>query len=281
MMSRMMMFFWIICFSFNASASAEIIEAYSLEEVKSYFDTLDSHSLVMWDVDHTLIVPADRVLRPGNEAIARQLGLQYMGKKSTEKWRELSSQLLNCLSYTLVDSDLPSLIISLQKKKIPVMAFTAMRTGKYGIIPSMENWRIQQLKQFEIDFSRFLPHHSGLSWQENTRGTPAFKEGILCSDGLNKGQVLDNFLKKIDWKPTYVIFFDDVLECLTSVEKTLNALNIPFIGIHFHAAKSLGSPVDMEIAHYQYKNLVEKGIWPSDQEAQLAVEKMTVENSHP
>jgi hypothetical protein len=273
-MMRTIFFILLYSFSFSSFLSAKIIEITNLELIQEYFNPLDDQSLVMWDVDHTLIFPSDSVLRPGNEVIAHELGLHYLGGRSHPNWNELISQVLSKVPFYLVDPQLPSLISSLQKKGIPTMAFTAMRTGSYGKIPSMENWRIDQLKCLGIDFSQFFPQHSGLNWQQTTSkfGKPAFKAGILCSDHLPKGPVLKTFFNTINWQPTQVIFFDDTLDCLISVEHTLKELNISFIGIHYHAAKYTQTPVNLKIAHYQYQTLAETGIWLTDEEAQATLQ---------
>lgn len=268
-MLRIMLISFLCFFSFSFHLSAKIIEAIYLEQIQESFHQLDDQSLVIWDVDHTLIFPSDSVLRPGNEAIAKELRQLYIGEKSREKWIKIISQVLSKASYQCVDPQLPSLIASLHKKNIPTMAFTAMRTGSYGIIHSMENWRINQLKCLGIDFSHFFPQHSELTWQEPAfkYGHPTFKAGILCSDHLPKGPVLKTFLKFIHLKPTQVVFIDDTLACLVSVENIMNELNVPFIGIHYQATKQMQSSINIEIAHYQYLILAEKGIWLTDAEA--------------
>lgn len=282
-MHRIIFFFGIFCFSLDSSLSAKIIEASHLEEVNEYFDNLDSQSLVMWDVDHTLITPADPILQIGNESITREIYQRYLGNKTNENKKELISRIFSRLPYCLVDSRLPHLISSLQDKGIPTMAFTAMKTGSFGVISSMEHWRFHQLKKVNIDFSDFFPMYSGLNWQVTSpkAGSPAFRSGILCSDHLDKGPVLDKFLQEIAWKPTQVIFFDDTLACLTSVENTLRALNIPFVGIHYHAAEAHITPIDPEIAHRKYLTLVEKGIWLTDEEARLELQPIAGEAKNP
>jgi len=280
-MSRHCLFIQIIFLLFYATLSAKIIPISNIEDSQGYFEGLDSQSLVLWDVDETLIIPSDQVLHPENHMIRKALIQHYMGNLSKEKFEEFVSQILSRTPYCLINHVVPHLISSLQNQGIHVMAFTAMGTGNYGSISSLEDWRIQQLRKLGIDFSRCFPQHSGLSWKEtiSTKGFPAFKDGILCSDHLEKGPVLHNFLHKIQWKPAQVLFFDDLLDCLISVEQALETLNIPFIGFHYQASQlKLGKPpVDLKLAHYKFQFLVQNGIWLPDEEALFMLQNVPAE----
>lgn len=276
-MFRIILFVAIFCLL--TPVYSEIIKASDLKEITTYLQKLDTQSLLLWDVDETLIMPHDQVLQPKNEHIAKELHHHYLGQKSREERHWLFSQILNYTPYQLIDPTAPQLIASLQQKAIPMIAFTAMRTGTLGVIPSMENWRFQQLKNLGIDFSAMFPQYSGLTWHEDflDEGSPVFKAGILCSDRLEKGPVLATFLQKINWNPTQVIFIDDCLEFLMSVEEALQDLDIPFIGIHYQAAYSFPSTINMEIAHLQYQILVDQGKWVTDQEASILLQEQQCE----
>lgn len=264
---------FLCCFSSQSFLVAKIIEKNDLKDIQKYFDHLDQQSLVLWDVDYTLMISTDKILLPGNEVIYSELISSYLDQEPNQRWNELISQIFIHSPIQLVDSKLPKIISSLQAKGIPTLAFTAMKTGSFGLIQSMENWRINQLHQLGINFSQLFPQYDGLNWKENTPylGSPAFKGGVLCSDSLPKGPVLKKFLTEIKQKPRRIIFFDDNLYCLKSVEKALKEMKIPFIGIHYLATKEMKASIDMTIAHYQFQTLLEKGIWLTDQEAQRAL----------
>lgn len=253
-----------------APLSSIIIEADDLKEIAGHFQKLDQHSLLLWDVDSTLIIPSDQVLKPGNEDFLDELNAHYLSDKSEEELTALVSRIYHRMPFCLVDEQVVDLISNLQKRSIPMLGLTAMRTGSFGIIESMEIWRVNQLRSLRIDFSLVFPQHSGLHWQETTpyNGLPAFKEGIICCDHLPKGIVLTTFLQKINWRPNDVLFIDDNLDFLQSVEGAMEALNIPFTGVHYRAVEKMISPaVDKEMGHRQFQALVNRKIWLSDAEA--------------
>ena len=258
----------------SAQVSSEIIESYDLKAVSEHFQNLDSESLLLWDVDETLIIAADLILKPGNEAVMYNIENHYFNDKSTQERRWLVSNIFHRMPFCLVEADVLPLISDLQQKSIPMLCLTAMRTGPYGAIDSMEVWRVNQLRKLGIDFSALFPQHSPLEWEETLpyKGYPAFKEGIICCDRVPKGIVLTTFLQKIDWRPNKVLFIDNDSDYLASVEEAMEALNIPFIGIHYRAVETMIPEVDEELAHHQFEVLVTEEIWLSDAEAKAAMQ---------
>lgn len=177
------------------------------------------------------------------------------------------------MPFCLVEEEAVSLISSLQMRSIPMLGLTAMRTGSYGIIASMEEWRVNQLRHLGIDFSSLYPRHSKMSWEEISpaAGRPAFREGIICCDRVPKGVVLTTFFQKIDWLPKQVLFIDDNFSFLRSVEESMEALNIPFTGVHYRAVEHMEAPLDEELAHHQFQILINEERWLPDAEAKASL----------
>lgn len=268
-----------ICATFAclcAPLSSEIIEAYHLKEFLHHLQDFDAESLILWDVDSTLIIPRDQILKPGNEDILNEIEMHYFHNKSPQEVRYLVSQVFQRMPFCLVDEEVATLVSALQNRSIPMLGLTAMRTGPFGVIESMENWRVNQLRLLGIDFSGTFPQYAHLTWEESSPrfGHPAIKEGVICCDHVPKGIVLTSFLQKIDWRPRQVLFIDDCLEFVQSVDAAMAKLNIPCICVHYRAVEKMETPVDEALAHYQLKVLVNEQIWLSDTEAK---ERLTIQ----
>lgn len=250
--------------------SATIIEAKTIQEVEDIFECLTPQSLLIWDIDHTLIYPKDKILGYRNEPLAFELSLRYLNRSNNQKWTDLITSILTQCSYQLVNPHLVNLISLLQTKQIPTMAFTALRTGCFGKIESMETWREKQLNTLGIDFTSFLSKCRSQRWEGTTFQTykPRFQNGILYSDRLDKGVVFEQFFPEINSQPDVVVFVDDTLQCLKSVAGVLEKLNIPFIGIHYLECSGISLKANPEIANFQYQTLADKEIWLSDEEAE-------------
>jgi hypothetical protein len=91
---------------------------------------------------------------------------------------------------------------------------------------------------------------------------------MLFADGADKGQVLKAFLSKIpQYKFKKVIFIDDKVKNLKSVEKVCKETGTQFIGVEYSYYKFKKHPIfDPERAKKQYKTLVLEKRWISDKE---------------
>jgi hypothetical protein len=166
------------------------------------------------------------------------------------------------------------------------MALTNCRTGKYGFIESLEDWRIAELKK--------LGYHFGASWPDIAKvslrsllqsselkevrdSNPVYKEGIVFSDRTGKkGPILEAFLAYAKVKPKKIIFVDDKKEFLESVEGFAKQNNIEYIGIRYTKASDEEPDFEENIATMQYKILEEEKKWLSDSQARELLNRQSI-----
>ncbi len=99
-------------------------------------------------------------------------------------------------------------------------------------------------------------------------GDAGYEQGVVLSGDLKKGEALKLYINEIAHKtPEQVIFVDDGLNNLQSVQKLCEELNIPFTGFHYEAKAFEGKVADPDVARLQFKVLSEKGQWLQDEEA--------------
>lgn len=252
---------------------AVIIEAPNLNQFEESLQTIDQQSLVLFDVDETLLLPKDLILNP----YAREIWNQY-AKETIENSEIVPpgkyddqyffGQVLSKIEYEVVDPKIVEIIRSLQSRDIKTIAFTRMPIGSLGIIPSMEDWRIEHLKKHQFDFSKAFPQFEEIKIDVLSTGIPSlFKKGMLCANKQDKGPVFITFLEAIQWKPLQVIFIDNRLDYLKSVENALDGTGIEFIGFHYRDVENRPRFVNEYLAKFQLMHLAKTGDWLSDQEA--------------
>jgi hypothetical protein len=235
---------------------AEIVSIESFAEVNE----IDSQTLVVFDVDEVLITPEDLVLRVRG----------FRSKYHDEITPELLSIALSETKYELVDPNAAKFIQDLQQRGIKTIALTRARTGKFGVIDCCAEWRIKQLSNLNIDFSKSFSEVPPMVFSEGEH--PAlYKQGILfVGDAeVSKGELLGAFFDRIGFHPKKVIFFDDQMKNLKSVEKELNDRDIAYQGFYFEALKD--DVIDVETAEKQLQHLIEKKKWLPKIDAKIQV----------
>ena len=88
----------------------------------------------------------------------------------------------------------------------------------------------------------------------------------------------DQFLDKIQWTPKNVIFIDDKMSHLTSVETALNKTKIPFQGYQYKGVEKLPGELDMQVAESQFAYLRKNHKWLSDSEAKKEGNGLSIPN---
>lgn len=93
-----------------------------------------------------------------------------------------------------------------------------MDAGQFGLIPNMEDWRLEQLTSLGINFSWVFPDVDSFVIEgfNGKRSVPVFKRGILASSKYSKGQVLLAFLKRMQCRPSEIVFVDDRIQEIDS-----------------------------------------------------------------
>jgi proline iminopeptidase len=250
----------------------------NLEDFSEAINELTENDMVIFDVDNTLILPRDLILRTENQGFLTKLSEEILINPEIvipDKWDRnyLSSKTLLSAESMIVDPKIPSLIKKLQEKGVKTIALTAMQTGAHGLIESMEDWRIQQLKLHGIDFSATFPELDFLAFDEISRENshPTFKSGVLSSGSHTKGEVLIAFLVHLNWKPKRIFMVDDKIEYLETVRFELETIDVDFRGFHYTAVEHLTSTLDENVARLQFQYLALYGEWLSDQQAKATL----------
>lgn len=215
-----------ICHGMNEQpqvlSSITPITSFDQQQAADALDAADKDTLVLFDVDDTLITTKHPYLKfSDSEHISRSTYYQNEDP-------------------LVIESSIIARIKDLQSRAITVIALTSMASGRRSTIPSLEQWRYEKLKKLGIDFNN--THFSNVQWEicdptKETKARPAFYNGVLVTDFEKKGPVLQQFLEKQKYTPQRIIFFDDQRHMLESVQRTASALSIHFQGFHYDGSQ--------------------------------------------
>lgn len=133
----------------------------------------------------------------------------------------------------------------------------------------MEDLRIKELQSVEIDFTNLTPFQGELSINElkNIHGIPMLKAGIILTAEVDKAKVLEYILRQKNYYPKKIVFIDDQLNNLESLEKLCAKLKIKFEGFHYTAVSLMTtSVVDEQLEKLRFEILEKEHRWLSYKE---------------
>lgn len=244
-----------------------IIETKSFQNVQAKLTACAKDAIILVDVDNTIITPKSLLFRSSSpyRNIVDDIKANKYPFLDTEKivstWRVERQSML-------VDDAWPELIKQIHSLATPIFAFTHMGTGRYGIIDSLEIWRYNELKSYDITFTEEFLGDSEMTLMPHTHqmcGGAIFYKGIFMTGDYNKVLVL---LKILDlYKPSQVVVVDDLHDNVTSLQQVCLEKSVPYTGIVFRGVDKIPGTPNEKVAAVQKKYLLEQGKWLEDDEA--------------
>lgn len=252
---------------------AERVAISRVEELASVLKNATPDSLVIFDVDEVLVYP-ENVVQLQVAAPFWEATMADLEKRRGKSTRDLLHSIMLLQSkWQLTDVEIPVLIENLQRQKLRVLALTTFWAGKMGKLKSVEDWRNTHLKSHNIDFR--ITAGVPKSYFEITqfdkgpkRPYPVYKDGIIYTNHYaNKGEVLAAFLAQINLKPKAIIFIDDKLSNIITVENFCKVANISYTGIHDNRIIKNHNTFNTALGKYQFDHLEKHHVWLRDVDA--------------
>ena len=219
------------------TARSEIVSVSADDEIQKILQQADSGTFVIFDYNGVIVTSNDDFQK--NKNMLKDLVGYFEQTLGKSKSDELLANVKKQSDWKLLNPDWPEIISQLQSIGAKTLLLTACRTGKIGEIYA-EDLRIKEVKDFGIDFSKSWKNFPTTQFTNfsisSGDGYPLFKSGILFSSFIDKGSVLKEFLKYFQLKPKKIIFIDDALKNVLSVQKVCSELDISYIGIEYTKA---------------------------------------------
>jgi len=203
---------------------SQIVETDQLDTVKSFLD--EKSTLVIFDIDNTLVTPYDLI---GTE----QWFVNLLESKMKEglSLPEAKKQILplyyevhNSISVKFTEPDINLLFEWLMNNHILYIALTA----RSDIFKYCSNRQLNEVG-LKLPFKGLDQHHIRAHFENPVE----FDEGVIYCGSSDKGDVLFYMLDQVGFKPEKIIFVDDRVSNLLSVQRVCLKRNIPFIGLRY------------------------------------------------
>lgn len=259
-----------------SSCTTFIKEVYDLNGIKEIINNIGENKevLTIFDVDDVLIMPRpeDDFRHPYRIELFKLIIEQIADNSSDLEM--LQSVLIANRQQILIDHEIIKVFEQLRTSNVHTIALTAMGTGKFGIIPSMEEIRVKELLQLGISFIPLAPLQGKNLFEDlknvpkflvEPKGTPSLDSGIIFTAGIDKAVTLEYIFKAYDYFPRTIIFVDDLLYNLESLQQLANKLNINFCGFYYKAASLVPLPFihDQKLERLRFSILEKEHRWLS------------------
>ena len=234
---------FLLCFLFAPLlVQAEIIEIPHMNELHKH---LQSNMLVIFDIDNTLIEPTQelgtyqwfqhRIKDYRSYGFDKEAALE----KALREWTAIQS----ITKVKIVEAGTAEIIKNLQLLEMPIIGLSSRGLG-------LSTRTVEQLELVNIDLSETAPSQEEFLFM-NERGV-LFRKGILFTAGTNKGMALKKFLDYTNCRPSSILFINDELFPLKSVESMCNQENIPFVGLRYSYLDEKVKNFRKQIAEVQF-----------------------------
>lgn len=238
----------------------------SINEIRQFKEVLNyiqPNSLVICDIDNTLLEPAQLLGSDQWFTYRRNQKIEegFTNHQAIEHALIEFLGIQNCTKVNPVEPSTPSVIDTLQAhEEILVMGLTTRGIG-------LSFTTAKQLNSIGIDLVHKSPTYDEIHFM-NPRGN-IFRNGILFTSGTHKGTSLFKFFNKIDYAPEHIVFIDDKLLHIKEVQAECERNGVSFVGLRYGFLDEKVKNFSPEIVEVQMK---EFGKIMSDQEALLLID---------
>jgi hypothetical protein len=194
--------------------SAKIYEISDMSEIERHIRT--NNPLILFDVEKTLITCDP-------EGVVDNLISEF------EDSSKFNSELFR-FKWFFVKATQKGLseIINKLQNNYKVVALTQCKNLK-------PYYKFFQLNKIGIDFNKAFPYLPLIKLKGDF-GSALFDKGLICCGNNSKGSVLYDFLTQIKFGQNQfeeIVFIDDKIKNLESVEQYMQKLGIPFTGLKY------------------------------------------------
>ncbi|MCB9493235.1 MAG: DUF2608 domain-containing protein [Epsilonproteobacteria bacterium] len=275
----------VMCFSGIACAvkrshrkKSKIIQfsSYNDAEVASAVAKADGQTLVLFDVDDTLIHSPDAAANPAQYSPWFRIKLFFRFPQLLfERPRdECVSAIFAQAQRELIEQEAAQVVETFKAADSKVLGLTASWSGKYGSIDDAALMRTDMLKALGINFSDSFQDQWFTKLPKHKNVYPRLHSGILFANRQNKGNVLVSFLDQASYSPSRIIVFDDNKKELRKIRRACRKRNVECHLYNYRGAKLRSTPFKSSRALKQLRCLVREKRWLSDSEFDQYIESV-------
>ncbi len=256
---------------YKSDFSFPIITSYT--QVLGELTAANANTLILFDIDDTLINPTDIISRFYTVPAFFKLKalFKYPQLRNRDAVEHYYSIMWGQGDWFVIEPYMVQVIKNLIQRGCMVLGLTAIETGKFGVIDDFPQWRFDVLKNLGIEFDQRFGNVLFTNLPKYREDYPELYNGILCTNRQPKGKVLNAFLDYFNLHPAKIFFFDDQKQNLDSVAQICQNRNIPYKIFQYDGEQWQSGTWDECRAWLQLDHLIAHDEWLSDKVADQMV----------
>lgn len=238
----------------------------AIHELQSYQDlqtsTWNQETLVVFDIDNT-IIRQDQMIGThqwGDYLYERARRRGVSEGLAREAQHQAFAEVQPYLEVVPVEDKIKILLKNLEVRGIPHFALTARSA-------SLKPITLLQLQVVQHDFDKNFPVQIDKSVLNGV-----LEGGVIFATGTPKGELLKKIIENSKRRPKKIVFIDDRLYNLESVEKSFEQSNIIIESYRYAAADTIVANFNPKLADIEYSFLKESQQLLSDTEAKTLID---------
>jgi hypothetical protein len=223
-----------------------IMKMKRMEELNEHIANAPLETLVVFDVDHVLTMPADPLLQMPTAVKHRHLIEPLFAALSSEELAIAYTLAITEGEQVIVEEEILSILKNIAEKGHRAIALTALQVIELQTHNTSAHWRVKELSRLGFNlkdsFAEADPFYLD-HFEMHLGRHPEYREGVLFSNNKqDKGTVLRAFLEKVNYRPNHIIFVDDLVDNLVDVQRTADEMGISCVALHYLGAYGVATP---------------------------------------
>ncbi len=253
------------------------IRTYSIasDEVKAITTLIDKDSLVLIDIDNTLITPKSRMLAYSS-AQSNFINNLILQAEKRPFLKTAVTAWLQQRKVMLVELEWSNYIEQLKQQGAMVLGVTSMSHLIYETFKNPELWRYNEISQLGVQFADKVNGKEQINIYKLRSKDSIFYKGIIFTGPYHgQSKTLVEFMRITNLSPNKIVMFSNSASKLASMADAVKTFMLTFHKINYLAVQRLPSAIDNRIIKLQQSTLINTGKWLEDEEAMKELQNET------
>lgn len=277
MSNKFKIFVCLFIFFTNVISKAELITTYSVNSptVRKIEEWIDKDTIIFIELDDTLVMPESKMFSfDSNPYRVFLSNLIILGEKSPVYTKAVANW-FGQRKVRLVEEGWVDFISKARARGAKIYGICSMPLYLINI----EEKRLKELRDLGIIFDDKINNSEEVVIKREFPWFAKFYKGIIFNGPYSKQETILELFKVTNFIPKKLITFANIRHEIKFIDKALRRFNMYFKSVLYLGSREVTGRPDDDIVKFQQHELIEKGKWYEDEEANKLLEYSRQQNT--